>query len=85
LIKLDASRIKELAASIDRSWFEVINIVRSAIGQEFNALRLDSLVWQAGEYKNRADIAAYLGGMQLSPEVASGVASQLIWKNKSCQ
>ena len=72
-------------SQIIRAWFEVINIVRSIIGQEFNALRLDSLVWQAGEYKNRAAIASYLRRMQLSPEVASRVASQLIWKDEGCQ
>lgn len=67
-------------SEIVSAWSQVISAARRVVGQEFNALRLDSLVWQAGEYRNREAMASYLRKMQLSPEVASSIANQLIWK-----
>ncbi len=67
-------------SEIIRAWSEVIAIAKQKLGQEFNALRLDSLIWQAGEYRNRDTIASYLRKMQLPHKVTSDIANQLIWK-----
>lgn len=67
-------------SEIVRAWSEVIAIAKQKLGQEFNALRLDSLIWQAGEYKNRDAIASYLRKMQLPHELTLNIAKQLIGK-----
>lgn len=67
-------------SEIIRAWSEVIAIAKQRLGQEFNALRLDSLIWQAGEYRNPNATASYLRKMQLPNEVTLNVAKQLIWK-----
>lgn len=79
LVSIDAIA-SQYRSQIIRAWSEVINIARRTIGQEFNALRLDSLIWQAGEHRNCEAIAAYLKRMQLSTKLALNIAKQLIWK-----
>jgi len=68
-------------SEIIRAWSEVIAIAKQKIGEEFNALRLDSLIWQAGEHRSRDAVISYLRKMQLPSELSVNIAEQLIWKN----
>jgi N-glycosylase/DNA lyase/DNA-directed RNA polymerase subunit RPC12/RpoP len=85
IIAIDPSISIDLIASqykteIIHAWSEVIKIARNVVGKELNALRLDSLIWQAGEYRDRDAVVSYLRQMQLPPEIATHIGNQLIWK-----
>ncbi|MFB3889940.1 MAG: N-glycosylase/DNA lyase [Candidatus Bathyarchaeia archaeon] len=65
---------------IINAWSQVIRGARRVLGNELNAFRLDSLIWQAGEYRNPDSLLSYLRRMRIPSDIASGIVSQILWK-----
>lgn len=62
------------------AWSEVVERVQKILGNRFNALRLDSLIWQAGEYRTQPKVKNYLSSFGLSKQLSSKLASDLLLK-----
>lgn len=62
------------------AWSEVVKRVEKTLGTEFNALRLDSLLWQAGEYKTQLRITNFLPSFGLPEQLSSKISSNLLFK-----
>lgn len=62
------------------AWSEVVERVQKNLGNKFNALRLDSLIWQAGEHRTQLSVKNYLRSFGLPMKMSSKLASNLLLK-----
>lgn len=76
--------IDEIASScrdeLVDAWSKVVERVQKTLGTRFNALRLDSLLWQAGEFKTQLAVTDFLSSFGLPKQLASRIASNLFAK-----
>ena len=72
-----ASRYRD---ELVEAWSEVVKQVQKTLGNRFNALRLDSLLWQAGELKTQLSVTNFLLSFGLPKQLSSRVASNLFLK-----
>lgn len=86
LLRLEADEkglsIDEVASSFKDSiitgWRRVVEQVQPVLGPRFNALRLDSLLWQVGDARTREDMIQKLRAMGLEEGVARELADELL-------
>jgi len=71
-----ASKFKDPVVS---AWRRVVGQVQPVQGPRFNALRLDSLLWQVGDARTREGMAQRLRTMGLEEAIAQELASELLW------
>lgn len=73
-----ASRYRD---ELVEAWSEVVKRVQKTLGSRFNALRLDSLLWQAGEFKTQLRITHFLRNFGLPEQLSSRISSNLLFKD----
>lgn len=78
-IRLTADGIAQrFKPQIVSAWAEVVDEVQRVLGPQFSAMRLDSLLWQASEFRDGDALNRFLIGLRLREDVAKSFTRELL-------